>query len=120
MPRVKTFGLVLLLVFAFLLIGAYLTTAFRQDSLAAFPTKLTYKQREQLREDLHLKAAVCLDNPLLRALVLKTTLRSFKPLDAEKSFPRMNVYRYEAVLQQYTFFAIPVGETRVKGDTITC
>lgn len=131
----------LLSAFAFLLIGAYITAEFKEDSLAGFPATLTDRQTEQLLQELHGKAAVCLDHPVHRAIVLKTALRDFRIVTAEQSPAQMglrtedhgdsgrhalssyapSVYRYDAVFQRYTFFAIPIGKTTINAsDDIRC
>lgn len=135
MLQVRAFSVILLSVFILLLLGVYSTVQFRKDSWTGVEPELTLQQLDQLRTDLRFKAGACLDNPIERAFVLKTTLKTLKllnekkpslvevsgqPRDSALSANTAVVYVYEAVLNKYTLFAIPVGEIRVRGDKITC
>lgn len=128
-----------LAMFAFLVTGAYVTAEFRSDSVDVMPAGLTSQQQDALLFELHSKASACLDHPLVKAFVLKTTLQEFKLLGMNESSPvrkysgdrtdrpsnlalsrRSISNAYEATLNKYTLFAIPVGTIRVSDDVIYC
>lgn len=139
MLRVKTFGVMLLSAFILLLAGALVTVEFTDDALVQFPIELADDQVEQIRWYLHASAAVCLDNPISRAFVLKTRLISLNAAPVESppihpglarsglralsqgNTPTVTHYNYHAVFQKLTYLAIPVGQLRVNtGGSFLC
>lgn len=140
MLRPKAFAGLLFLAFAALALGIYVTFEFNQEPSNVFPEFLTPGERRQIRDELFGVAyAACLDHPLQRVVVLRLSLSSVSIVPTERlsspggesrsrmrSTPQPNaalqpgvpsIRRYNAVIQLYTLFAIPVGEVTIHEST---
>ena len=134
--KVQLYFKLLLIIFVIFSAGILITHWFVDSSPAHHPEGFTDSEMEHAREEMMALLFTCLDNPLNRLFIVKSSLVELTAVpypDAENAEPPLpgtsraalatkegDGYIYEGKFRNYTYFAIPVGSVEISQEGVLC